>query len=51
MSFGLTTFGDVLVFAAGFAVCWFFKDPVTKMITGTENFVKSLEAKIAALKK
>lgn len=44
------TFLDALVFTAGFAVCWFAKDRITLLFTGTEAFVKSLEAKAAALK-
>jgi hypothetical protein len=41
---------DVIVFAAGFAACWFGKDPITKAIVGAENFAKALEAKAAAVK-
>ena len=41
---------DVIVFAAGFAACWFGKDPITKAIVGTENFAKALETKAAAVK-
>jgi len=44
-------FLDALFFAMGFAACWFCKDTIIKVITGAENFQKSLEAKIAALKK
>ena len=44
------TFMDALVFAAGFATCWFAKDRITLLLTGTEAFAKSLEAKAAALK-
>jgi hypothetical protein len=43
-------FFDAIVFAAGFAACWFGKDPIVKIVIGTENFVKSLEAKTAAIK-
>jgi hypothetical protein len=43
-------FFDVIVFAAGFAACWFAKDKITQLVTGTDAFVKSLEAKAAALK-
>jgi hypothetical protein len=41
---------DVIVFAAGFAACWFGKDPVVRLVVGAENFVKSLEAKAAAIR-
>lgn len=34
----------------GFAVCWFLKDPLTKAVSGTEAFIQTLEAKIAAAK-
>ena len=44
------TFFDVLVFVAGFAACWFAKDRLIRLFTGTEAFVKSLEGKAAALK-
>jgi hypothetical protein len=44
------TIFDVLVFAAGFAASWFSKDRITQLVTGTDAFVKSLEAKAAALK-
>ena len=44
------TFFDALLFAAGFAVCWFAKDRITLLFAGTEAFIKSLEAKAAALK-
>jgi hypothetical protein len=36
--------------AAGFALCWFAKDKLTVLVTGTESFIKALEAKAAALK-
>jgi hypothetical protein len=44
------TFFDAIVFAAGFAACWFGKDPLTKLVLGAETFAKSLEAKAAAIK-
>jgi len=44
------TFLDVFIFAAGFATCWFAKDKITQLLTGTDAFVRSLEAKVAALK-
>jgi hypothetical protein len=36
--------------ASGFALCWFAKDKITLFATGTESFVRALEAKAAALK-
>jgi hypothetical protein len=44
------TFLDAVVFAAGFTACWFAKDRITLLLAGTEAFIKSLEAKAAALK-
>ena len=41
---------DAIVFAAGFAACWYGKDSIIKLVVGTENFVQKLEAKIAAAK-
>jgi hypothetical protein len=36
--------------AGGFALCWFAKDKITVFVTGTQSFIKALEAKAAALK-
>jgi hypothetical protein len=44
------TLFDIAAFVAGFAACWFAKDKLTQFATGTEAFVKTLEAKAAALK-
>jgi hypothetical protein len=41
---------DIVVFAAGFTACWLSKDKITQFATGTDAFVKTLEAKAAALK-
>jgi hypothetical protein len=41
---------DIVVFAAGFSACWFAKDGITRLVSGTEAFVKALEAKAAALR-
>jgi hypothetical protein len=41
---------DLLVFAAGFATCWFARDKIIEIVTGTEALIKTLEAKTAALK-
>ena len=37
-------------FAGGFALCWFAKEKIIVQVTGTESFIKALEAKAAALK-
>lgn len=34
----------------GFALCWFAKDRITMLVTGTDAFIRKLEAKAAALK-
>lgn len=39
-----------VLFAGGYAACWFTKDYFAKWIMGAEAFVKSLEAKVTALK-
>ncbi|QQO17036.1 hypothetical protein JJB99_13290 [Bradyrhizobium diazoefficiens] len=44
------TIFDIILFAAGFAGCWFCKDPVIRFVTGTEALIKSLEVKLAALR-
>ena len=44
------TLFDVVTFAAGFAACWFAKDKIAQIVTGTESYIKALEAKAAALK-
>ncbi len=44
------TIFDVLIFVAGFGACWFSKDKITQFATGTDAFVKLLEAKAAAPK-
>jgi hypothetical protein len=41
---------EVVVFAAGFVACWFCKDTLLRIVTGTEAQVKSLEAKLAVLR-
>ncbi|WP_265440893.1 hypothetical protein [Bradyrhizobium sp. SEMIA] len=41
---------DIILFAAGFAACWFCKDPVLRFVTGTDALIKSLEVKLAALR-
>jgi len=44
------TLVDVIAFVGGFAVCWFAKDQIIRFVTGTDAFIKALEAKAAALK-
>jgi hypothetical protein len=46
----MTLFLMSLAFAGGFVFCWLAKDEITVLTTGTEAFVRSLEAKAAALK-
>jgi len=41
--------GDLFWFAAGFAICWFFKDPLTKLFLGTKAFSDKLRAKADAI--
>lgn len=36
--------------ASGFTFCWFIKDVIVVLITGTESFIRTIEAKVAALK-
>ncbi|EJN13414.1 hypothetical protein PMI42_03270 [Bradyrhizobium sp. YR681] len=46
----MQTILDVILFTAGFAACWFCKDPVLRFVTGTEALIKSLEARLAVLR-
>jgi hypothetical protein len=46
----MTLFIAFIAAAAGFALCWFAKDRITVLVTGTESFIKALEAKAAVLK-
>jgi hypothetical protein len=46
----MTLFVASVSAASGFALCWFAKDKITVLVTGTESFVRTLEAKAAALK-
>jgi hypothetical protein len=46
----MTSFVAFIAAIAGFALCWFAKDRITVLFTGTESFIKMLEAKAAALK-
>lgn len=40
----------IVLFAAGFAVCWFSKDWLIMSYDGTTNFVRRLEAKAKAIR-
>jgi hypothetical protein len=44
------TLFDGIIFSAGFAVCWFLKDRIARVVIGSETFAKALEAKAAALR-
>ncbi|MBR0780468.1 hypothetical protein [Bradyrhizobium iriomotense] len=44
------TIFDIILFAAGFAMCWFCKDTILRSVTGTDTLIKSLELKLAALR-
>jgi hypothetical protein len=46
----MTLFTVFIAAAAGFVLCWFTKDKITVLVTGTESFIKALEAKAAALR-
>lgn len=46
----MQTILDIILFAAGFAICWFCKDPVLRIVTGTDALIKSLEARLAILR-
>jgi hypothetical protein len=46
----MTPFIALISAAAGFTLCWFAKDKITVLVTGTESFIAALEAKAAALK-
>lgn len=41
---------DIAWFAAGFAVCWFFREPLTSWYKTTEDRIGELNDKIKALK-
>ena len=46
----MQTIFAVFVFAAGFGACWLCKDALLGFVIGTEAQVKSLEARLAALR-
>jgi hypothetical protein len=46
----MTLFIASISAAAGFTLCWLAKDKITVLVTGTESFIATLEAKVKALK-
>lgn len=40
---------DIFWFAGGFALCWFFREPVTKWYKGVEDYAGALKDKAEAL--
>ncbi len=46
----MRTIIDIFVFAAGFAACWFCRDPLLKLVSGTEALINLLKARVAALR-
>lgn len=47
--FVLTALGDIVVFIAGGALVWFFKDKLLAWYKGAEHFAQDLKAKATAL--
>jgi hypothetical protein len=46
----MTTTLDIILFAAGFGACWFCKDPLLRLVAGTDTLIQTLEAKLAILR-
>lgn len=46
----MRTILDVFLFAAGFAACWFCRDPLLRLVSGTQVLIKSLVVRLAALR-
>ncbi|WP_456624302.1 MULTISPECIES: hypothetical protein [unclassified Bradyrhizobium] len=46
----MTTTLDIILFAAGFGACWLCKDSLLRLVTGTDALIKTLEARLAALR-
>lgn len=46
----MQTILDIILFVAGFATCWFCRDPLLGFVSGTEALIKSLEVKLAVLR-
>ena len=47
--FALTFLGDTLVFAAGFALCWFGKPTIQKLVIGASALSAKLHAQADAI--
>lgn len=41
---------DTFVFAAGFAACWFCRDPFLGLVSGANTLMTSLKARLAVLR-
>lgn len=46
----MRTILDVFVFAAGFAACWFCRDPLLRLVSEAEAFIGALKTRVAALR-
>ena len=46
----MRTMLDIILFATGFASCWLCKDPILRLVTGTDALIKSLGARLAVLR-
>jgi hypothetical protein len=46
----MRTIFDIVLFAAGFGACWYCKDTLVRVATGTDALIRSLEASLAALR-
>lgn len=46
----MQTFFDIVIFVTGFGVCWSTKDAIVQRVAGSEALLRSLEARIAALR-
>ncbi len=47
----MRTILDIFVFAAGFGACWFCRDPLRKLVSGTEALINSVKTRVAALRR
>ena len=46
----MRTILDIFVFAAGFAACWFCRNPLLGLVSGANALIRSLQARLAALR-
>jgi len=46
----MRTMLHIILFAAGFGVCWYCKDPMIRLVTRIDALIKSLEARLAVLR-